>query len=285
MFPKITDPTQLIRKVLELKIKDIQMLDKADSGHIGGAFSAADILVYLYYNQLKHDPQNPNWAQRDYFLLSNGHICPIWYAILADTGYFPVSDLDHLRQIDSHLQGHPLNTYTPGVYNSSGPLGHGLGQAVGTAIGLKLDDKPNLVYCLMSDGEQQEGATWESMNEAAKFKLDNLICIIDVNKIQIEGYTKDILPLPDFSITYSQAGFDTYEVNGHDFSQIDAAFSKAVNAKNGKPKVIISNTTAGKGVSFMENNPAWHDWKDDEALAKKAISELQTQLNSLQQDK
>jgi transketolase len=280
---QITDHKQLQRKALELKIKVIEMLDKAGSGHVGGAFSAADVLTFLYYNQLKHDPNSRYWEGRDYFLLSNGHICPIWYAILADTGYFPVSDLDHLRKIDSHLQGHPLNIYTPGVHNSSGPLGHGLGQAVGTAIGLKIDHKHNLVYCLMSDGEQEEGAIWESLFEAAKYKLDNLIAIIDVNKIQIEGYTDQMLPLPKYSTSYSNAGYEVLEINGHNYTEIENAFNQAENSKNGKPKVIIANTIAGKGVSFMENDPSWHEWRTDQNYAIAAKAELEQQLNLLDQ--
>lgn len=275
---KITDYKELEKKSIELKIEVIKMLDKAQSGHVGGAFSAADMLTALYYSHLNVDPKNPKWEDRDYFLISNGHICPIWYAILADLGYFDKSELDHLRQVNSLLQGHPMLSI-PGVENASGLLGHGLSQAIGIAMGLKMDGKKNRVYCLTSDGEHNEGQLYEAAMFATKcdsvscHKLDNLVVIVDRNHIQIEGTTEQILPLGDLRERYEALNWTVLEINGNKYSEIIPVL-KFADESNG-PAVIISNTIAGEEISFMEGKPTYHDWKGKEGEAESAIAELE----------
>lgn len=275
----------LIHTASKMRIEVLRMLINAGSGHAAGSLSAADIFTYLYFDFLKHDPVNPDWEDRDYFLLSNGHICPIWYTCLAFTGYFPPDELQNLRKFGSILQGHPWNIKTPGVFNSSGPLGHGGGQAVGTAIGLKIDSKPNKVICYLSDGEQQEGATWEAVMCAYKYKLDNLTFIIDANDIQIDGSIDDIMPLSDKTQTtaegivnkYKSFNWNAMKINGHSFDEIRHALSKDTFFKD-RPRVIVAETVAGKGVSFMENQSKYHDWRGDNDLAKEAIQELERRV-------
>lgn len=280
MAAKLTDHKDLSRKATEIRISVIEMLEKAGSGHVGGPLSIADVLTYLYYNLLNHDPQKPQWDSRDYFLMSNGHVCPVWYAILADWGYFPTEELDRLRKLDGKLQGHPLNTSVPGIINSSGPLGHGVPQAVGVAIGLKLDKKENQVYCLMSDGEQQEGAIWESALNAAKNNLDNLTLILDLNNIQIDGMVPEIMPLPDLESVYSEFGFAVSTCDGHDFESIAATFAELKEIK-GQPKLLIAHTVAGKGVSSLEGKFQSHDWKGEPGQAEQALNELNDLLTTL----
>lgn len=276
--PKLTTTKQLVNKSLELRISLLEMLARANSGHAGGAMGIADVITYLYYNYLNHDPKHPNWDERDYFLISNGHVGAIWYAALADTGYFPKSDLKGFRQIDSHLEGHPKNTSTPGVFNSSGPLGHGIGQATGVALGLKIDDKPNRVVCLTSDGEQQEGAVWENIHLAAKYKLDNLCLILDINKIQIDGFTDEIMAQPGLLDTYRDAGWQVLKLDGHDFDQISKSFAE-FDKTTDKPTLLAVTTTPGKGVSFIENRYEYHDWRGSAEDAEKGVEELKGQLS------
>ncbi len=278
-------------KAKELRISVLEQIGATLSGHLAGPFSCADIVTYLYYQGLKHNPENPKWEDRDYFLISNGHVTPIWYAALADTGYFPKSDLLTLRKFGSHLQGHPKYGSTPGVENSSGPLGHGIGQAVGIALSLKMDKKPNRVVCLMSDGEQQEGAVWESALSAAKYNLDNLTFILDLNDIQIDGFTKDIMPLPNMANIYREIGFEVIEIDGHDFSQIHNAYlstkptptsgsdqstsvSEPTKHNSKKPRLIIAHTTSGKGLESIENDYSWHDWRGDKATLDSLLAQL-----------
>jgi transketolase len=276
---KSVDSDKLFKKAVELKIETIKMLDKANSGHVGGAFGMADIFTYLYYTLAKVDPENPEWDGRDYVLVSNGHTCPIWYTILADLGFFDKEELDNLRQVDSLLQGHPKISI-PGVENSSGPLGHGLSQAVGIALGLMMDNKPNKVYCWLSDGEQQEGQTWEAAMSANKWRLGNLTAIMDRNGLQIEGTNKEIMPLGDLEAKYESFGWHVQTINAHDYSQIDEAFKKADENIN-RPSIIIAESILGKGVSFMENNWEFHDWKPkDENTADEAIVELKASLEN-----
>jgi transketolase len=276
---KISDKKDFKKKVLQLKMDTLEMLNKAGSGHIGGGYGMADIWVALYYGILNYDSSNPDWVERDYMLLSNGHTCPIWYATLADVGFFSKSELNNLRKIDSLLQGHP-KVMIPGVENSSGPLGHGLSQAIGIALGLKVDKKDNRVYCFVSDGEQQEGQNWEAAMSASKWKLDNLIAIMDNNGVQIEGTTDEIMPLGDIAGKYRAFGWEVIEIDGHDYDQIEKAFEDAIKV-SGKPVMIIANTVSGKGISFMENDPGFHDWKGEEGDYEKAKVELEEALNSL----
>jgi transketolase len=281
---KIDNLKDLEIKAYEMRIEVIKALQQARSGHVGGALGIADVLTFLYYNYLRHDPNNPSWAERDYFLMSNGHVCPIWYSLLAHSGYFPVEDLASLRKLGSHLQGHPSVTSTPGVENSSGPLGHGIGQAVGIALGLKLDGKNSRVYCLTSDGEHQEGAIWENIMIAAKYKLNNLTLIMDMNGIQIDGRVEDIMPLPRIKSVYESAGWRVQEINGHDYTQIQKSFESSEPHLSDAPQLIIMHTIPGKGISFMEGKYEFHDWKPEEGRPSEAIAELLKKIAQLQSE-
>ena len=268
----ITDTAWLKMVSRELRRDVLEMLIKAGSGHIGWAFGMADIFAALYFSFLQVFPENPAHPDRDYCLLSNGHICPIWYATLAKKWFFPRGELWKLRQIDSLLQWHP-KLGIPGVENSSGPLGHGLSQAVGIALALQMDQKQNLVVCCMSDGEHQEGQTWEAIMSAVKFGLSNLVAIVDVNGVQIEGTTDEMMPLWDLAKKYASFGWSVSEIDGHDFTQILSALQTAVLAK--KPHVILARTILWKGVSFMENNWKYHDWP---AISSEDIERARAEL-------
>ncbi|MBD3363335.1 transketolase [Candidatus Dojkabacteria bacterium] len=270
---------ELKKKSIELKIDVIKMLDKAGSGHVGGAFGMAEIFTLLYNEIANIDPKKPDWKERDYILVSNGHICPIWYAILANIGYFDRKKLDKLRKVDSLLQGHP-KINIPGVENSSGMLGHGLSQAVGVALGLKMKKMKNKVFCIMSDGEQQEGQTWEAAMSASKYFLDNLVGIIDYNKIQIDGNISDIMPLGDLKNKYEDFGWMVLDVNGHNIEHLLSCF-EFVNKIKKQPTLIIAHTTPGKGVDFMENKFEYHDWTDDGEEVKEALRQLRQKLSDL----
>ncbi|MBI1833731.1 MAG: transketolase [Candidatus Andersenbacteria bacterium] len=241
-----------------LRFDAIDAIYRAQSGHPGSSLSTMEMLVALYIGGvLKHDPKNPQSDDRDYFLLSNGHACPGWYAVLAEAGYFPKNELQKLRQLDAAAQGHPHRGSLPGVEISSGSLGQGLSVGIGIAAGLKLAGKTSHVYVMMSDGEQQEGSTWEAIMSAPKFGLTNLIAIVDKNKFQIDGATEDVMPgLDPLADKYRAFNWDVQEIDGHQFEEIFSALTKAQRAD--KPAVIISHTSRGKGVSFMENSDHWH---------------------------
>ncbi|HRP37062.1 MAG TPA: transketolase [Candidatus Dojkabacteria bacterium] len=260
----------------ELKIDVIKMLDKADSGHIGGAFSIADIVTCLYFKVANLDPTNPDWDERDYILLSNGHVCPILYAALARKGFFPKEELNNLRKIDSLLQGHP-KLGIPAVENTSGLLGQGLSQGVGMALGLTMDSKPNKVYVITSDGEHQEGQTWEAIMSANKWSLNNLVVIVDRNHVQIDGNTEDIMPLGNLKEKYESFGWIALDINGHDYNEILQIFDFVKNID--QPVAIIAHTIAGEDISFMERLYKYHDWKDDPVEVEKALKELQAELD------
>jgi len=258
----------------DLRRKILKMVFEAGSGHIGGSFSSLDILVALYFGGiLRFNPQKPNWASRDRFVLSNGHVCPSFYAVLAEAGFFPKKKLKTLRAFGSPFQGHPHNLSLPGVESSSGPLGQGLSIAVGMALSSKIDKASWRVYCLTSDGEHDEGQTWEAVMTAAKYKLDNLTVVIDKNNIQIDGRTDEIMPLGDLAAKYLSFGFNVLEINGHKYPQILDAFEAAKNHKR-QPSVIIAKTVLGKGVSFMEGNYKWHDGSPSKKELEKALKEL-----------
>ncbi|MDP3785170.1 MAG: transketolase [bacterium] len=235
----------------------IEMLVEAGSGHTAGPLGMADVFTALYFHILNNDPKKPDWPERDRLVLSNGHICPVQYATLAHAGYFPVEELKTLRKFGTRLQGHPHRGALPGIETTSGPLGSGLSQAVGMAIGLKMDAKPNQVYCLMSDGEQEAGNTWEAAMLAGKLKLDNLTALIDRNNIQIDGMTEDIMPLEPLRAKYEAFNWHVLEINGHDFEEIANAFETA-RAIYEKPAVIIAHTIPGKGVPEIEFDYKWH---------------------------
>jgi len=257
----------------QLRINVIEMISEAGSGHPAGSLGMADIFTALYFEVMKHQPLKPKWLNRDYLLLSNGHICPILYASLAQAGYFKKTELRTLRLLNSRLQGHPHFDNLPGIENTSGPLGQGLSQACGLALALKMDQKTNRVYCLMSDGEQQEGQTWEAYQLGAKYCLNNITAIIDRNFIQIGGNTEQIMPLEDLAEKIKSFGWKVYKIDGHDFKQILKSLRAAQN--DGRPSVIIANTIPGKGVNFMENKSEWHGKALSEKQAQQAIAELE----------
>lgn len=249
------------------------MLHAAGSGHSAGSLGMADIFTALYFGIMKHDASNPDWVERDRLILSNGHIVPVRYAAMAEAGYLPISELSTLRQLGSRLQGHPERTRLPGLETTSGPLGSGIGQAAGMALSLKMDRKPNRVFCITSDGEHDEGNTWEAVLFAAKYHLNNLTVIIDRNNIQIDGTTDDVMPLGSLSEKYRSFGWNTLEVDGHHFDQIFAAIENA-QLETHRPTAIIAKTIPGKGVSFMENKYEWHGKVPNEQEASQAIVEL-----------
>jgi transketolase len=251
----------------------ITMTATAGSGHPGGSLSAADIITALYFAIMRHDPENPQWSERDRFILSKGHAAPILYAALAEAGYFPVAELETLRRLDSRLQGHTDRNFTPGVEMSAGSLGIGLSFAIGVALAARLDSKKYRTYALLSDGECEEGETWEASLAAAHFNLDNLTAIVDCNGIQLSGWTRDIMNLEPLVRKWRAFGWHVIDIDGHDFDQILAAFLKAEKMK-GKPTVIIARTIKGKGVSFMENNVVFHGKAPTWEEAEKALKEL-----------
>ena len=253
----------------------IEMLLEAGSGHSAGPMGMADIFSALYFHVLNHNPKKPDWPDRDRLILSNGHICPIRYAAMARAGYFPIEELLTLRKINSRLQGHPHRKALPGVETTSGPLGSGLSQSIGVALAGKLDNKKYRVYCAMSDGELQEGNSWEAIMFAGKNKLNNLTAIIDRNNIQIDGNTEDVMSLEPLKEKFESFKWHVIEIDGHNIEQfIDA--TNEVKAIHEKPTVIIAHTIPGKGVSFMENDYTWHGKPPTKEEAVKALNELRT---------
>ena len=251
----------------------IKMLAEAGSGHPAGSLGLADIFSALYFNVLKHNPKNPKWEQRDRLCLSCGHVVPIRYAAMARSGYFPVAKLMTLRKLGSPLQGHPSYQDMPALEHSSGPLGQGVSVAVGMALAAKMKKQKHFIYCITSDGEHNEGQTWEAIMTAAKYKLDNLIFVLDRNMIQIDGYTEKIMPLTHLHEKYLAFKWHVQQIDGNDMKQILKSIEKAKKIKN-KPKVIIAHTVPGKGVSFMENKWEWHGKTPNKVEAEKALKEL-----------
>ncbi len=272
-------------KILELEEKAnniresiIEMLVEAGSGHTAGPLGMADIFTLLFFHILKHDPTSPTWEERDRLVLSNGHICPVYYATMAHSGYFPIEELKTLRKFGSRLQGHPHREFMPWLETSSGPLGAGLSQAVGMALADKMDGGNGVnrfIYCLMSDGEHDEGNTWEAVMLAAKYKLHNLIAVVDRNNIQIDGYTEDIMPLDDLAEKWRAFNWHVIEADGHDFNSLSQAFNQA-KAVYEKPTVIIAHTIPGKGVKEFERDYKWHGKPPSKDEAKRALNELRT---------
>lgn len=267
---------QFLEEMANLLREDvIEMLVEAGSGHSAGPLGMADIFSALYFHILNHNPKKPDWPDRDRLILSNGHICPIRYAAMARAGYFPLEELLTLRKINSRLQGHPHRQSLPGVETTSGPLGSGLSQAIGVALVAKLDKKKYRVYCAMSDGEHDEGNTWEAIMFAGKNKLSNLTAIIDRNNIQIDGFTEDIMPLEPLKEKYESFKWHVLEIDGHNIEQFIDAVNEA-KAIFEKPTVIIAHTIPGKGVSFMEKDYLWHGKPPTKEEAAKALKELRT---------
>jgi len=252
----------------------ITMTGKAGSGHPGGSLSAVEILTALYFGVLRHKPLDPQWSDRDRFILSKGHAAPLLYATLAECGYFPVDELLTLRQMDSRLQGHTDRTVTPGVEMSAGALGQGLSFAIGVALAGRLNLQDYRVYVLLGDGECDEGQVWEGAMAAAHFKVDNLVAIVDNNGQQIDGWNRDVMNLDPFPMKWQAFGWQVIEVDGHDLAQLTEAFDQAKLVK-GQPTVIIAHTIKGKGVSFMENNPDFHGKAPNAEEVKIALKELE----------
>lgn len=252
----------------------ISMIGRAGSGHPGGSLSAVEIVSTLYFKILRYNPQEPDWPERDRFILSKGHAAPVLYATLAECGYFPVEELSTLRQLDSRLQGHTDRTLTPGVEMSAGSLGQGLSFALGVALAARLNSRQYRVYVLLGDGECDEGQVWEAAMASAHFKVNNLVAIVDRNEQQINGWTRDVMNLEPFNTKWQSFGWNVIEVNGHDFAQLIEAFDRAKLVK-GQPTVIIAHTIKGKGVSFMENNPDFHGKAPSTAQVEQALKELE----------
>ncbi len=268
---------QLRRIATRLRIEVIRLLDEAESGHTGGALGMAEMFAALYFSVLRHNPQDPGWDGRDFLFLSNGHTCPILYAALAEAGYFPKEELRTFRRLGTRLQGHPHLGSIPGVENTSGPLAQGLSQAVGTALALKMDKKTNEVFCVMGDGELQEGQNWEALLFAGTKPLDNLTILIDRNFIQIDGHTEDLVPLEPLAEKLSAFNWNVLTVNGHDISAVMTA-CHATKAIADRPTAIICHTIPGYGVDFMENKPEWHGKPPSRMEARQAIKQLEARL-------
>lgn len=266
---------ELEEKAVIVREDIIKELLEAGSGHSAGPLGMADIFTALYFNILHHDPKNPEWEDRDRLMLSNGHICPVRYAAMAEAGYFPVSELMTLRKLGTRLQGHPERKKLPGVETTSGPLGSGLAQAAGYAYAARMDMRNFRVYCVCSDGEHDEGNHWEAVMFAGKYNLSNLTVIVDRNNIQIDGTTEDVMPLDSLEEKYKSFHWEVLKIDGHNMQAIiDAAeYAKAVHEN---PTVIIAQTIPGKGVDFMENKFEWHGKPPNAAEAKKALHELRT---------
>lgn len=264
---------QLQEKAKELRIAMLEMLCEAGSGHPGGSLSALDIMVVLYNKIMRHNPKDPHWNERDRFILSKGHICPALYVVLADCGYFDVKELKTLRKYGSILQGHPYMYKTPGVEVSTGSLGQGLSVATGMALGARMNGEKHRIYCMMGDGEIQEGQVWEGAMAAGHYKLDNLCGILDYNGLQIDGRVDEVMTINPCKDKWLAFNWNVIEVAGHDLAEVENAFRQAESYK-GKPTIIIAHTVKGKGVSFMENNPAWHGVAPNREQLVAAIAEL-----------
>lgn len=273
--------TQLIqnlkKKACHLRREIIKMIYKARSGHPGGALSIAEIMTVLYFHELRLDPKNPDWPDRDRFILSKGHACPAWYACLAMRGFFDMEVLNHLREINSPLQGHPDMRKTTGIDITTGSLGHGLSMGAGMTQAGKLDKKDYYVFVLLGDGEVNEGIVWEAAMYARKYRLDKLVAILDYNRLQLDGCTDVVMPLEPLVDKWRSFGWDVLEVDGHDIGQIINAIQRAKNHKGG-PSIIIAHTTKGKGVSFMENDPDWHGKAPNDDEYRQAMKELEEKV-------
>lgn len=275
-MPRLQLPIeQLKEKALLIRRDIITMLMESQSGHSGGPLSCADFCAALAFYEANYDPKNPHWSERDMWFFSIGHVTPVHYSMLAEAGFFPLKDLMSFRKFGGHCQGHPSMNDTPGVEVSSGSLGQGLSVAVGAALGSKMDKHPRRVYCIMGDGEQQEGSIWEAAMAAAHYKLDNLCGIIDFNRAQIDGFVQDVMGIEPLADKYRAFNWYVVEVDGHDMDSIVEAFERA-RMLLGRPTVIIAHTIMGKGVSFMENDPSWHGKPPSPEQGREALKELGT---------
>jgi len=267
----LDERTKYLREVAqEVRLNIIDMIYTAQSGHPGGALSAADIVTALYFDIMKFDPKNPKWSDRDRFILSKGHACPVWYACLAMKGFFPMEELKTLRKINSILQGHPDKLKTPGVDMTTGSLGQGLSLGVGMALEGKLVKKDFHIFVVLGDGELNEGMIWEAAASAHKYHLDNLVAIVDLNHLQMDGFTEEVMPMEPIDKKFESFNWEVMTIDGHNMEEILLALEKAKTIK-GKPICIIANTVKGKCVDFMENIREWHGMAPNEKQYKKAI--------------
>ena len=277
-------PSEMVR-TLKLHANDIRQgiirsLVEAGSGHSAGPLDMADIFAALYFHILRHNPSDPEWADRDRLLLSCGHIAPVRYSAMAYAGYFPIEELTTLRKFGSRLQGHPERMRLPALETTSGPLGEGLAQGAGMALAAKMDEAQWRTYVVTSDAEHQCGLHWEAVMTAAKFKLDNLTCIIDRNFIQIDGSTEDVMPLEPLAEKYRAFNWEVFQCDGNDITEFIATMDRAKDIR-GKPQVVIAHTLPGKGVAFMEGDYRWHGKPPDRRQADDALSELAAQRESM----
>ena len=268
------DIKELTKKAVEIRKGIIEAVYQAQSGHPGGSLSVADILTVLYFHEMKIKPEEPNWGDRDRLVLSKGHCSPALYSCLANRGYFPVEDLKTFRKIDSYLQGHPDKNKVPGVDMTTGSLGQGLSAANGMAIAGKMNQKDYRVYCILGDGEIEEGQVWEAAMTSSKYKLDNLCVIVDNNNLQIDGTIEEVMSSYPIDGKFKSFGFEIIKIDGHDIEEIIKAFEVARNIKE-KPTCIIAKTIKGKGISYMENQVGWHGKAPNEEQYKEAIKELE----------
>ena len=264
---------ELTKKAIEIRKGIIEAVYYAKSGHPGGSLSIADILTVLYFHEMKIKPEDPKWEERDRLVLSKGHCSPALYSCLANRGYFPVEDLKTFRKIDSYLQGHPDKNKVKGVDMTTGSLGQGLSAANGMALAGKLNKSNYRVYCILGDGELEEGQIWEAAMTSHHYKLDNLCVIVDNNNLQIDGKVEDVMNIYPIEDKFKSFGFETIQIDGHNITQIMEALGQARKTK-GKPTAIIAKTVKGKGVSYMENQAGWHGKAPNEDEYKRAINEL-----------
>ncbi len=273
------DIKDLKKKAIGIRKDVLEMLTAAGSGHTGGSLSIVDILVVLYYYEMRNNPKDPKWPGRDRFLLSKGHACPALYAVLAEKGYFNKEDLSGLRKFGSKLQGHPQMGLA-GIEISSGSLGQGLSIANGMALAARLDKLDTRIYCLMGDGETNEGQVWEAAMTASHYKLDSLCAIIDYNKLQIDGFCCEVKDMGAYLDKWKDFGWHVIETDGHDIEKLIAAFDKAKTVQ-GIPTVIVAHTIKGKGVSFVENKVEWHGIAPKKEECERAIKELDAELKKI----
>ncbi|SNV04370.1 Transketolase 1 [Megamonas hypermegale] len=272
---KNTSISELKQIAIELRKSAVTMIYEAQSGHPGGALSAADIVTALYFKEMNIDPKNPKWEDRDRFVLSKGHVCPILYAVLGKLGYFPEEYLHKLRQEGSILQGHPDMKKCPGIDISTGSLGQGLSCAVGMAIAGKRDHKDYRVFAMVGDGECDEGQIWEAVMTGYKYNLDNLVVFVDNNRLQLDGTCEEVMPNIDLGKRFEAFGYEVFYIDGHNMEEIVATLDKIRASHNGLPKAVIANTIKGRGVSFMENQVGWHGVAPNDEQYKQAMEELE----------
>ena len=273
----------LALKAWQARLLAVEAIHLASSGHPGGSLSCADALAALYFNEMRIDPANPNWPDRDRFVLSKGHCAPALYAILALRGYFPVASLRQLRSIQSHLSGHPDMKHIPGVDMSTGSLGQGLSTAVGMALAAKQTGRDYRTYAILGDGEIEEGQIWEAVMAAAKWKLGNLCAFVDLNGLQIDGKTSDVMPTDPVDQKFEAFNWHVIRIDGHDFDQILAALAEARNTAD-RPTAILMTTVKGKGVSYMENNAGWHGKAPNAEEYAIAKAELEAKIKELEEN-